>query len=157
VLLAAEQQSHRPARGTGGRDALTGLRTVLDDLAQQRLRGDALAWIHGVTAADEPALAGLATLGAAAGVAVLLSTADHEAATVLAKGVRVVVAAGPAGKDLEATLREEPFFIIKGVRETDVSTLSWPDEGEFTIFERGPGGRSRRGGLLVPGPWAGRV
>jgi hypothetical protein len=152
VLLTRE--GHR----TAASDALVGLRAVLADLGQQGLRGDGLAWIHGVTAADEPALAGLAALGAAAGVAVVLSTADHEAATDLAEGMHVVVAAGPAGKDLDAALRGEPFLIIKGGREPLLNTtLPWQDEREFTIFERGPGVRSRPGGLLVPGPWAGRA
>lgn len=157
AVLVAGQERHGPTGGTAARDALAGLRAVLDDLAEQRLRGDALAWVHGVTAADEPALAGLAALGTAAGVAVVLSTADHEAATVLAEELRVIVAAGPAWKDLETTRRGEPFLITKGVKGSDAGLLSWRDEQEFTIFERGPGGGSRLGGLLVPGPWAGQA
>ena len=158
VLLVAGQEGHRPAGGTAAREALAGLRTMLDKLGQQGLRGDGLAWIHGVTAADEPALTGLAALGAAAGMAVLLSTADHEVATVLAEEMRIIVVAGPAGKDLETTLRREPFLIIKGCKEpVRTTTLSWQDDGDFTIFERGPHAQSRPGGLLIPGPWAGRA
>lgn len=146
VLLVVGQERHRPAGGTAARDALAGLRAVLDDLAEQRLRGDGLAWIHGVTAADEPTVAGLAALGAAVGVAVVLSTADHEAATALAEDMHVVVAAGPTGKDLDPTRRGEPFLIIKGSKEPMLNTmLPWRDEGERAIFE------------LVPGPWTGQA
>ena len=94
-------------------------------------------------------------LGAAAGTAVLLSTADEAAATALAEAVRVVVVAGPVGQGLEAMLRGGPLLGIDRSPGPTASALPWQDEGEFTIFERGPARRLRRTGQLVPGPWTG--
>ncbi len=95
----------RPGPGAAARQALAGLTAGLRELGEQGLRGDGLAWIHGVTAAVQPDLAGLPALGAATGIAVLLSTADEAAATALAEEVRVVVAAGPVSQGLETMLR----------------------------------------------------
>ena len=87
----------------------------LRDLGEPGLRGDGLAWIHGVTAADQPDLAGLPALGAAAGTAVLLSTADEAAAAPRwPSAVRVVVAAGPGRQGLEAMLRGGPLLRMDG-------------------------------------------
>ena len=157
---AARQTGAGPAArqtgaGPAGRQALADLAAVLRELGEQGLRGDGLAWIHGVTAADQPDLAGLPVLGAAAGTAVLLSTADEAAATALAEAVRVVVVAGPVGQGLEAMLRGEPLLGIDRSPGPTASALPWQDEGEFTIFERGPARRLRRTGQLVPGPWTG--
>ncbi|MGH3394571.1 MAG: hypothetical protein ACRDPO_07755, partial [Streptosporangiaceae bacterium] len=157
VLLVAGQEGHRPATGTAARQALADLTTGLRDLGEQGVRGDGLAWIHGVTAADQPDLAGLPALGASAGIAVLLSTADEAAATALAEGVRVVVAAGPVSQGLETMLRGQPLLRMDSSPGPMASALPWQDEGEFTIFDQGQGQgrRPRPGGLLVPGPWAG--
>ncbi len=141
--------------GPAGRQALADLTAGLRELGELGLRGDGLAWIHGVTAADQPDLAGLPALGAAAGIAVLLSTADEAAATALAEEVRVVVAAGPVSQGLETMLRGGPLLRMESSPGPMASSLPWPDEGEFTIFERGQGRRPRPGGRLVPGPWAG--
>ena len=153
VLLVAGAEGHRPAFGQAARQALDGLRAALDGLREQGLRGDGLAWVHGVTMADQPGLAGLPALGAATGVAVALSTADEPAGVALAEAVRVVVVAGPPGQGLEPMLRGEPLLIESAPMV--LSGLRWQDDGEFTILERGPGGRLRPGGQLIPGPWAG--
>ncbi len=141
--------------GPAARQALAGLTAGLRELGEQGLRGDGLAWIHGVTAAVQPDLAGLPALGAATGIAVLLSTADEAAATALAEEVRVVVAAGPVSRGLETMLRGGPLLRMDSSPRPMASALPWQDEGEFTIFERGQGRRPRPGGQLVPGPWAG--
>jgi hypothetical protein len=155
AVLVAGQEGHRPATGTAARQALADLTAGLNDLREQGLRGDGLAWIHGVTAADQADLAGLPALGAAAGIAILLSTADEAAATALAEGVRVVVVAGRVSQGLETMLRGGPLLRMDGSQGPMASALPWQDEGEFMIFEQGQGRRPRPGGLLVPGPWAG--
>jgi hypothetical protein len=154
VLLVAGAEGHRPGSGQAAGLALDGLTAALRDLREQGLSGDGLAWVHGVTMADEPGLAGLPALGAATGMAVALSTADESAGVALAESVRVVVVAGPAGQGLQPVLRGTAL-LAETSPEAIISALRWQDEGEFTILERGPGARVRPGGLLVPGPWAG--
>lgn len=153
VLVVAGAEGHRPGSGQATRQALDGLTAALGDLREQGLRGDGLAWVHGVTMADQPGLAGLPALGAATGMALALSTADESAGVALAEAVRVVVVAGPAGQYLEPMLRGETLLIESS--PAAVSGMRWQDDGEFTILERGPGGRLRPGGQLIPGPWAG--
>ena len=157
VLLAAGREGYRPAAGAGARLALAGLAGLLHDLDEQRLRGDCLAWIHGITAADEPGLAGLPPLGTVTGTAVLLSTGDEAAAAALASAVRVVVAAGAVGQGLETVLQSRLQLHIDSSPGAVAGALAWQDQGEFTIFERGPGPgpRVRPGGQVIPGPWAG--
>lgn len=148
VLLVAGAEGHRPGSGQAARQALDGLTAALDGLREQGLRGDGLVWVHGVTLDDQPGLAGLPALGAATGMAVALSTADDQAGVELAGSVRVVVVAGPVGQHLEPVLCGDS-------RPAAASGLRWQDEDEFTILERGPGGRLRPGGQLIPGPWTG--
>jgi hypothetical protein len=172
VLLVAGPESHQAAAGSAAgqtgagpaaqpvarpaaRRALAELTAALRELGEEGLRGDGLAWIHGITAADQPDLAGLPALGAATGIAVLLSTADEAAATALAEEVRVVVAAGPVSQGLETMLRGGPLLRMESSPGPMARSLSRQDEGEFTIFERGQGRPPRPGGQLVAGPWAG--
>jgi hypothetical protein len=146
---------HQPVARPAARRALAELTAALRELGEEGLRGDGLAWIHGITAADQPDLAGLPALGAATGIAVLLSTADEAAATALAEEVRVVVAAGPVSQGLETMLRGGPLLRMESSPGPMARSLSRQDEGEFTIFERGQGRPPRPGGQLVAGPWAG--
>lgn len=154
VLLVAGAEGRRPGSAQDAKTAQDGLTATLRDLREQGLHGDGLAWVHGVTTADQPALAGLPTLGAATGVAVVLSTADEQAGVALAEAVRVVVVAGPAGQGLEP-MRPGTTLLRESCPEPVMSALRWQAEGEFTILERGPAARARPGGLLVPGPWSG--
>jgi hypothetical protein len=104
------------------------LMAVCAELDRIGVSGDAVAWIHGCEAMDDRVLTELVSCGAAAGLAVLLSTASAAAAERLAEAVNVVLARGPAGPALTARFAE----------------LAWPATGP------GPAGGSGGGPGLAP-------
>jgi len=69
---------------------------VCAELSRIAVSGDALAWIHGCEALDHRLLTELVAAGAAAGIAVLLSTTSATAAERLSGSVNVMLARGPA-------------------------------------------------------------
>jgi hypothetical protein len=69
---------------------------VCAELSRIGVSGDALAWIHGCEALDHRLLTELVAAGAAAGMAVVLSTTSAAAAERLSGSVNVMLARGPA-------------------------------------------------------------
>jgi hypothetical protein len=114
---------------------VSGLAAVLAGLADAGLRGDTLAWIHGFGPADAGSIGEIIALGSAAGCGVLLSTTSPAAAASVAAATEVIVAAGPASRDLALQLAGQ--LPAAASKEAAAHALARQPAGTFAILARG--------------------
>jgi hypothetical protein len=128
--------------------AVSGLAAVLAGLADAGLRGDALAWIHGFGPADAGPIGQIITLGSATGCGVLLSTTSPAAAAGVAAAAEVIVAAGPASRDLALQLAGQ----LPGAdrKEAAADALARQPAGTFALLTRGRAQPLAMGCAAVP-------
>jgi hypothetical protein len=99
VAFWLDQAAHdRPARMVASLVACD-LMAVCAELSRIPVPGDGLAWVHGCEGLPDQMLAGLVARGAAAGIAVQLSTASAAAADRLTESANVLVAPGQPDGD----------------------------------------------------------
>jgi hypothetical protein len=138
VLFSLGPEPDPAASGMAGRLAVADLAAVLGDLAEQGLRGDCLAWVHGCEAAAPAVLDRLLAAGPATGTAVALSTGSAAAAARLAGTAGVLVSSGPTEPRLAARLAELAPFRQESSRQELADVLSGQDEDHFAVIARLP-------------------